>query len=137
MSSPAPQFFHVGGSVWYEVPDGVYIAKCTKVITDFYGHKLVYYFTIIEGEHSGKTARLIYQKLSREQAKLRGTEFGNKSKLFQDLKKLFPDIVGDGSVSVELDLVGLFYGETFVITTEIRGEKKLAIIQNIEHYIGF
>ena len=46
-------------------------------------------------------------------------------------------MVGDGSVPVELDLVGLFYGETFVITTEVRGEKKLAIIQNIEHYIGF
>jgi hypothetical protein len=66
MSSPA--FFRVGGNTWEEAPEGEYIARCTKVDPNFGGRKLAYYFTIIEGEHTGKRARLFYNKLSKEEA---------------------------------------------------------------------
>ncbi len=130
-------FLRVGGNKWEESPNGEYPARCTKIIPDFYGRKTVLYFIITKGEHAGNRSRLFYHKLPKSEAERLGTDFGAGSKLFSDLRKLYPELVGDGTESVELDFDKLFLDKTFLITTELRGKEKQATVQNIEHYIGF
>jgi len=130
-------FLRVGGNKWEEAPGGEYPAKCTKIIPDFIGRKTALYFVNTEGEHAGKRARLFYNKLPRVEAEQLGTDFGAGSKLFSDLSKLYPELVGNGTESVELDFDKLFLDKTFLITTELRGKEKQATVQKIEHYIGF
>ena len=130
-------FLRVGGNKWEEAPDGEYIARCTKIIPDFYGRKTVLYFVITEGEHAGNRSRLFYHKLPKSEAERLGTDFGAKSKLFDHLRKLYSDRIGDGTEPVELDFNKLFLDEVFKITTELRGKEQQSIVQSIEHYIGF
>jgi len=131
-------FLRVGGNKWIEAPVGEFVARCTKIIPDFYGTKTALYFIITKGEHAGKRSRLFYHKLPRDEAERLGTDFGAGSKLFTDLEKLFPELIGDGTDPVELNFNSLFLDKTFVITTELRGKtKQQAIVQKIEHYIGF
>ncbi len=130
-------FLRVGGNKWEEAPGGEYPAKCTKIIPDFIGRKTALYFVNIEGEHAGKRARLFYHKLPRVEAERWGTDFGAGSKLYSDLRKLYPELVGDGTEPVELDFNNLFLDKTFLITTELRGKEKQATVQKIEHYIEF
>ncbi len=92
---------------------------------------------IIKGEFVGYRARLFYNKLPKRDAEWLGTDFGAGSKLFKDLKKLYPGIVGDGTEPVELDLNSLFLDKTFLITTELRGEEQQATVQSIDHAIEF
>ncbi len=126
-------FLRVGGNKWEEAPGGEYPAKCTKIIPDFRGRKLALYFVNSEG----KRARLFYNKLPRVEAERLGTDFGAGSKLFSDLRKLYPVLVGNGTESVELDFNSLFLDKTFLITTELRGKEQQSIVQSIDHYIGF
>jgi len=135
-----PVLLRVGGYKWEEVPDGKYYACCTRVDPEFgegIFRKLAIYFTITEGEHAGKRARLFYNKLSEKEAKERDTDFTPYSKFYSDLKKLFPEIIGDGSIPIDIDPVNLFKDENFIITTELRGKEKQATVQEIEHDLGF
>jgi len=135
-----PVLLRVGGPTWEETPDGEYYACCTKVDPEFgvgIYRKLVLYFTITEGAHTGKRARLFYNKLSIDEAKENGTDFGTYSKFYSDLKKMFPEVIGDGSNPIEIDPVKLFKDENFIITTELRGKKKQATVQGIKYDPGF
>lgn len=132
-----PVFLRVGGNKWEEAPSGEYRAVCTKIISDFYGRKLAIYFVVIEGKHAGKRTRLFYNKLPKDLAEKMGTDFGAGSKFYSDMKKLFPGLIGDGSTPIEIDVNQLFLHETFIIQTELRGKAKEAIVQSIEHDVGF
>lgn len=133
-------FLRVGGHVWEETPPGKYVAECSKVDPEFRfmnNRKLALYFIVVEGKHTGKRARLFYNKMDGALAVQVGTDFGLYSKFFQDIQRLFPERVGDGSIPVEIDPVQLFEGKIFNITVALSGKKKQATVKHIEHYIGF
>ena len=134
-----PVFLTVGGTIWKEAPDGEYIARCTKVDPE-YGEniyrKLAIYFTIIEGQESGKRARLFYNKKSQEETDESGSDFGLKSKFYTDMKRLFESIIGDGSIPIEIDPVELFLNTHFKITVK-HSKKGDAMVIIIDHYLGF
>ena len=134
-----PTFLRVGGTDWMEAPPGRHIARCTKVDPDFKfkdNRKLVIYFTI-RGPVSGLRARLFYPKRPATLAQETGSDFGIRSKLFKDLARLFPQLVGTGIDMVEIDPVMLFLGQDFEIEVEQRQGKKAevpsAIVVRIEH----
>jgi len=133
------KLLRVGGNKWKEADSGDYIALCTKIDPDYQykkNHKLAIYFVIIEGDEIGSRAILYYNKLSQVEAEKGKTDFGAKSKFFTDIKKLFPEIGGDGSSPVEIDLDDLFGNETFRIKVE-RSDKGQATVIDIDHDLGF
>ena len=129
----------VGGNKYDEAPDGEYIARCTKIDLDYKymrNRKLAIYFTIVEGPESGKRAILYYNKLSEVDAEIKGTDFGTQSKAFADIKKLFPDFIGDGTDVTEIDFEDLFFNKEFRIKVE-RSDNGQAIVIDIDHHLGF
>lgn len=129
-----PIILNVGGNIFKEAPIGEYVAKCTKIAV--IARKLIVYFVVSEGVHTGKRARLFYNMMTQEESGRLNTNFGAKSKFYSDLKKLFPDNIGDGTMPIELNIRDLFYGKTFTIKVK-RSDKEQAIVINIEHYVGF
>jgi len=128
----------IGGHSWEEAPDGVYLAKCTKVDSDYkfmQNRKVALYFTLIDGDYIGSRARMFFPKRRPELAKQMGSEFGPKSKLFNTIHMLNPASVGQGKIAVEIDIEDLFLGNIYEITVEKRGKGKNsnAIVVSIEH----
>jgi len=131
-----PIIFSVGGDIWDEVPDGIHSAVCSKVMTDFFcrwATKLMLYFIITEGKYCGYRARLAYN-LNMDSTR---PTFGSRSKFMKDIKKLFPELIGNGRERKEFDPVKLFKDKHFLITTELRkgkdGDTLYAMVQEIEH----
>ena len=134
-----PVYVTVGGHTWDEAPDGEYIARCTKVDPEYRfmnNRKIAIYFTIIEGSQSGKRAILFYNKRSSKDVEELGSDFGPMSKFCTDIKRLFLEVIGDGSIPVEIDPVHLFYEENFKIVVK-RSKKGQAIVKQIEHHLGW
>lgn len=129
----------VGGNKWEEANEGEYVARCSKIDSDYkfmQNRKLAIYFVIVKGPESGKRAILFYNKLSQADADEKGTDFGVKSKLFTDVKKLFPDTIGDGTDVNEINSEDLFLYKEFRIKVK-RSNNDQAIVTDINHHLGF
>ena len=132
-----PVVFSVGGDFWEEVPDGSHSAVCSRVIPDFVNEKgyrkLMLYFTITEGDYRGYRARLAYNP-NKDST---GPTFGSRSKFIKHIKKLFPELIGNGRERKDFDPVTLFKDKHFLITTELRkgkdGDTLFAMVQDIKH----
>jgi len=125
-----PIILSVGGDTWKEVPDGTHSSVCSKVMPDFKYRgipKFMLYFTITEGSYSGYRARMSFGYNKNKT----GPSFGTRSKFYETIEELFPELVGDGSKRVTFDPVKLFENKHFLITTELR--KKNAMVQKIKH----
>jgi len=125
-----PIILSVGGDTWKEVPDGTHSAVCSKIMHNFLYMgipKLMLYFTITEGKYAGYRARMSFG-YNRDST---GPSFGSKSKFYETIGELFPEVVGDGSKRVMFDPIELFERKHFLITTEMRG--KYAMVQKIQH----
>jgi len=134
-----PVYVTVGGHIWEEAPAGEYVARCTKVDVEYRylnNRKIAVYFTIVEGAHSGKRAVLYYNKRSEKEAEETGSEFGPMSKFCTDIKKLFYEVIGDGSIPVEIDPVNLFLDEVFKINVT-QSKKGQSTVTQIEHHLGW
>ena len=134
-----PVYVTVGGHTWEEAPDGEYIARCTKVDPEYRfmnNRKIAIYFTVIEGSQIGKRAILFYNKRSSKDTEELGTDFGPMSKFCTDIKRLFPEVIGDGTIPVEIDPVNMFCDEIFKIVVK-RSKKEQANVIKIEHHIGW
>ena len=128
--SHEPIILSVGGDTWKEVPDGTHSSVCSKVIPDFKFRgipKFMLYFTITERKYSGYRARMSFG-YNRDDT---GPSFGARSKFYETVGELYPELVGDGSKRVTFDPVKLFKNKHFLITTELRN--KNAMVQKIEH----
>ena len=134
-----PIYVTVGGHTWEESPDGEYIARCTKVDPEYRfmnNRKIAIYFTVIEGFQLGKRAILFYNKRSSKDVEEFGIDFGPMSKFCTDIKRLFHEVIGDGSIPVEIDPVNLFYDKIFKIVVK-RSKKEQANVIQIEHHKGW
>ena len=128
--SHEPIILSVGGDTWKEVPNGTHSSVCSKVMPDFKYRgipKFMLYFTITEGSYSGYRARMSFGYNKNDT----GPSFGTRSKFYETIEELFPELVGDGSKRVTFDPVKLFENKHFLITTELR--KKNAMVQKIKH----
>ena len=111
-----------------EAPNGRYTARCVHVEpnwTYLKNRKLALYFEIDEGEHAGCVARRFYN-LKRLHDNT--YEIPPKSKLFDDIKRLFPNELNNGEVDPET----LFSGVFFIIEVERKG--KHAIVKSMSHF---
>ena len=125
-----PIILSVGGDTWKEVPDGIHSSVCSKIMPDFkYKRipKLMLYFTITEDQYAGYRARMSFG-YSKDNT---GPSFGARSKFYETIGELFPELVGDGSKRVVFDPIELFKNKHFLITTELRN--KNAMVQKIKH----
>ena len=125
-----PIILSVGGDIWKEVPNGTHNSVCSKVMPDFKYRgipKLMLYFTITEGSYTGYRARMSFGYNKNDT----GPSFGTRSKFYETIEELFPELVGDGSKRVVFDPIELFKNKHFLITTELRN--KNAMVQKIKH----
>lgn len=120
-----------------QAPEGNYTARCVHVEPNwtFMGNrKIALYFEIDDGLHSGTTARRFYPLKKLHD----GTyEIAPKSKLMDDIKKLFPNALKKG----EIDPVELFGDKFFNVEVIQRKSKKgvvNSIVKTLTHFdVGF
>jgi len=120
-----------------EAPSGIYLARCVHIESDWghIGNKIALYFKVENGKYEGYSVRLFYRKRSSEYVKETGSDFGARSKLVKDLRRIFPD--QDFNSQIDINLGGLFLNKIFRIKVEQKpakdGSGTNAIVTNIEH----
>ena len=109
-----------------QAPEGNHTARCVHVEPNwtFMGNrKIALYFEIDDGLYSGTTARRFYPLKKLHD----GTyEIAPKSKLMDDIKKLFPNELKKG----EIDPVELF-GDKFFNVEVIQRKSKKGVVNSI------
>jgi len=116
-----------------QAPEGKHTARCVHVEPNWTylgNRKVALYFEIDDGPHAGSTARRFYPLKKLHD----GTyEIAPKSKLMDDIKKLFPHKLNNG----EIDPVTLFADKFFNIEVSHKKAKKggvNSIVETLTHF---